>query len=338
MGVRANSLGGKHLHKLFMLPSDNSMSSSPFRCAEYALRRIKQKTAHLHILLTLDALFIDELSQISAEQLGAIDIILRNLCESQIPFGGVLILGTMDNTQIQPINMLPFLTSTLVLTCFQAVQLQHSVRAHGDIDFQRLQVITRMNPSILNNDLDLKDEFFDLAQRILTFVPNWDDNQIEPNMMRAFSRIRPAQETLNEYRESIKRQLQNTNTPYRVSKASDLQRTRSTNSDYSAASQQSIKALNKELKEPSELVFFAGGVYECTINDPRGEYCQSQLAFMLELASQVSIDKFESILMWIAPAGVHDINFSQYNLPTKRMLRNLEWREVQIGCAPERTN
>ena len=75
-------------------------------------------------------------------------------------------------------------------------------------------------------------------------------------MMRAFSRIRPAQEALNEYRESIKRQLQNTNTPYRVAKASDMQRTRSTNSDYSAASQQSIKALNKELKEPSELVFF----------------------------------------------------------------------------------
>ena len=75
-------------------------------------------------------------------------------------------------------------------------------------------------------------------------------------------------------------------------------------------------------------------MYECTINNPRGEYCQSQLAFVLE--SQVSIDKFELIQMSVAPAGVHDINFSQYNLPTKRMLRNLGWREVQIGCATER--
>jgi hypothetical protein len=43
----------------------------------------------------------------------------------------------MDHTQIQPINQLPFLTSSMVLTCFQAIQLQHSVRAHGDIEFQR---------------------------------------------------------------------------------------------------------------------------------------------------------------------------------------------------------
>ena len=255
MGVRTNSLGGIYLHKLFMFPTDNNMSSSPFHCAEYAIRRIKQKSALLHILLTLDVLFIDILTQISAKQIGAIDITLRKLLESQIPFGGVLILGNMDHTQIQPIIMLPFLTSTLVLTCFQAVQLQHLVRGYGDIDFQRLQLITRMNPSVLSNDLDLKYEFVDFSQRILTFVPNGDGTQIEPNMIRAFSRICPAQEALNEYIEFIKRHLQNTNTIYRVSKVSNLQQRWNTNSDYSAASQHSIKALNKELKEPSELIF-----------------------------------------------------------------------------------
>ena len=54
---------------------------------------------------------------------------------------------------------------------------------------------------------------------MLTFVPNWNDNEIKQNMMRYFSRTHLVQEALNEYRESIKLQLQNSNTPYRVAKS-----------------------------------------------------------------------------------------------------------------------
>ena len=104
-------------------------------------------------------MFFDKLAQLSAEQLSAIDIILRKLIKSQIPFGGVLIFGTMDHTQIQPINQLPFLTSSLTLTIFQAVQLQYYVRAHRDIEFQRLQAITRISPFDLVNYLERKEEF-----------------------------------------------------------------------------------------------------------------------------------------------------------------------------------
>ena len=78
--------------------------------------------------------------------MSAIDIILRKERDSQIPFGGVLILGTIDHTQIQLINQLPFLTSSLVLTCFYIIELQHSVRVYQDISFQCLQHIIRMDP------------------------------------------------------------------------------------------------------------------------------------------------------------------------------------------------
>ena len=90
----------------------------------------------------MDVLYIDELAQKSVQQIATIDIITRKLRNSQLPFGGLLIIGSMDNSQIQPINQLPFLTSGLVLTSFQAIKLQHSVRAHGDLDFQRLQELT----------------------------------------------------------------------------------------------------------------------------------------------------------------------------------------------------
>jgi len=223
----------------------------------------------------MDVLYIDELAQKSAQQIATLDIILRKLRNSQLPFGGLLILGSMDNSQIQPINQLPFLTSSLVLTSFQAIELKHSVRAHGDLEFQRLQELTRKCPYELRNKIDLKNEFYDLASRILTFVPNWNDDGIGPNMMRIFSRIRPAQEALNEYRQNIKQTLENESIDFRIARSRDTQRTRSTNAEYSDASTNSINALNKALKEPAEIVLFSGGIYECTINDLRGKYNQS---------------------------------------------------------------
>ena len=113
----------------------------------------------------------------------------------------------MDPSQLQPINMLPLLVSSLMLTCFVMIELKHSVRAYGDVEFQRLQQLTRLDPYELRSSEELKNDFFALAEQILTFVPNWEDEQINPNMMRAFLRKIPAQETLVAYRESIKRQL-----------------------------------------------------------------------------------------------------------------------------------
>ena len=158
------------------------------------------------------------MGQISVLLICTIDIILRKICNSEIPFGGVYISGTMDNSQIQPINQIPFLTSTLVLTCFLALELKHSVRAHNDIDFQRLQSITRMDPFELEHDMETKNEFFNLEEKILTFVPDWSDKRINPNMMRVFSRRKLAQNALDKYQERVKRQLNNKSIEYRISK------------------------------------------------------------------------------------------------------------------------
>ena len=94
---------------------------------------------------------------------------------------------------------------------------------------------------------------------------------------------------------------------YRISRSTDTQQTRSTLAKFYAASEQSVKSLNKDLKEPTELVFFVGGVYEFTINDQRGRYIQSQLAYMLDLPSQDSVDQFNAIPLWIAPPGTHNV-------------------------------
>ena len=112
---------------------------------------------------------------------------------------------------------------SLVLTCFYAVELCHSAQAHGDIDFQQLQQITRMDPFSLMEYIGIKDDFLRLAGDILTFVKKWDDCQMRPNMMRAFSRVRPAQEALTDYWKSIKQQLHNESITYRIAFARNNQ-------------------------------------------------------------------------------------------------------------------
>ena len=105
--------------------------------------------------------------------------------------------------------------------------------------------------------------------------------------------------------------------------SSDLQRTSGTNGEYSQASAQSVRYLNKEIREPTEIVLFSEGIYECTINDIRGRYSQSQLAFLLEVPAQDSIDKFDRIALWISPPGTQVIDFNKDKLPSKEQLRTL---------------
>mmetsp|Transcript_28417 Transcript_28417/g.59223 ORF Transcript_28417/g.59223 Transcript_28417/m.59223 type:complete len:556 (+) Transcript_28417:675-2342(+) len=333
MGVQATALGGIHLHKLFKLPTNVGPSISLFCVAQLAMQGIRRDKTLLHALLTLDVLFLDKAGQTSTVQLSAINIILHKLRNSQIPFGGVLFLGTMDPSQLKPINQLPFLTLLMMLTSFRIFKLKHSVRAHGDPDFERLQAITRMNPYALLSSNTLKTEFFQLACT-LTYVPDWNDRKIGPNMMRAFSRKRPAVEALRDYRQSIMRQLNKDREVYVIAASWNTQRLRGANGDWAPASDHTVRSLNKELKEPEELVFFVGGVYGCTINDTReNQYCQSQLAFLLELPPKADVTQFQSIPIWIAPPGNQQIQFDRHQLPTQEELVKAGWSEVSMGTA-----
>ena len=76
-----------------------------------------------------------------------------------------------------------------------------------------------------------------------------------------FSRNQPAQNSLNEYRESVKCLLSNKSIEYRVTVSRDLHRTSGTNGEYSQASAQSVWYLNKQMREPTESVLFSGGIY-----------------------------------------------------------------------------
>ena len=148
MRVLAKILGGIHLHKIFFPPTNNKFSL-PFIYAEKYVETIKQNNKIYHEIYILYILFIEKWGQVSDEHMCTIDIILRKNRQPQTPFGGVLGFGKMDHTQLQPIKHFPLIIYSMMMTCFQMVCLEHSVRSYGDIEFQILQDITRTNPYFL---------------------------------------------------------------------------------------------------------------------------------------------------------------------------------------------
>ena len=127
---RALQLGGINWDKILCLRG-NETNISGHRRAELAINRIRKNRKREHLLLTLNVIFADELGQLSAEEIGLYDIILRNVRKSTVFMGGILLIGTLDHLQIQPINGRPFLTASGIIPCFKMVALRHSVRATG---------------------------------------------------------------------------------------------------------------------------------------------------------------------------------------------------------------
>ncbi len=145
LGIRASDLGGTHLHSLFCW-TPQKHESTPSKTALSALNRILRKPLLRHTILALDALFIDEIGTLSNKQLAVLDIMFQKCYNSPLPFGGLLILGSLDPCRIGVIKAMPLLMSTSILTWFQAVKLCHLVRAFHDPEYQELLNIMQTNP------------------------------------------------------------------------------------------------------------------------------------------------------------------------------------------------
>ena len=81
----------------------------------------------LHLLQTLDILFLDEIGQNSTENMSVIDITFRHVHNNNIPFGGLHIIASMHHCQLTSPNGKPFFMSSLILISFVMIELVHSV-------------------------------------------------------------------------------------------------------------------------------------------------------------------------------------------------------------------
>ncbi len=103
LGVHASFFSGTHLNSILCWKPQKH-KSMPFRSAFSALERIQRKPLLRHILLALDVLFIDDIGILSNQHLAILDIMYCKHCNSPLPYGGVLILGSLDLHQISIIK------------------------------------------------------------------------------------------------------------------------------------------------------------------------------------------------------------------------------------------
>lgn len=80
------------------------------------------------------------------------------------------------------------MTSPHIISFFEFIVLQHSVRASGHPDFQRLQNIARLHPRHYNENPALIDELKDLIGRACTFVDDWSSSKITPSTCRLYGK------------------------------------------------------------------------------------------------------------------------------------------------------
>ena len=113
----------------------------------------------LNILQTVKIIFMNEAGQMWDELVLVLDMILRTVRNSNIPFGRVLLLLTMGHTQLATINGKPFLISSHILSCFKMIWLECSVRASAVFNCHMLIQIARIHPSEYETNPSLLTEF-----------------------------------------------------------------------------------------------------------------------------------------------------------------------------------
>ena len=144
MAKRAMFLGGKHWHYLLCIPPMKK-DFSMHRTAELAICKLLSDPVKLNLIRTCDIIGADEMGQLDDTFMGIVDIIFRQIRGSDLYLGGIKILGTLDHTQIQPVQGRPFLTSIHLLTSFKVCELRTSVRASNDDNWKRIQEIARFS-------------------------------------------------------------------------------------------------------------------------------------------------------------------------------------------------
>lgn len=320
---RSQELAGEHLNSLLCMPSHQNLT--PGQIAERCIANLYRNPEKLEYLRTLDLLLLDETGNIPAELISVLDIVMRYIRNSDKPFGGLLILSTMDNLQIDPPTGKHPLLSSLFISTFNFFRLQECVRAADDANWRRVQEITRLALPDLTKDIE--EEFVNLLVTCCSWVENDTDPTIPPNALFVYGKNEP----IRQQEQKLFSKLQSDTTiNYLVSKAQDHER--SIEGMMIQASQATSEALNKKVKEPQELFFFEKGRYQITANE-KNKYSNSQLAVLFKMPTQDQIDKKLPIEMLLSPPGSRYIPTEK---DTQEDLKKLGWRIEMVHKCQER--
>lgn len=269
---RAQQLGGIHLHSLFCirnLPGQHSTTAS--RMADSAIVELERSPVKKGFLARLRVLLIEEIGLISSEFLSALDVILRYIRGSNVPFGGVLLIATGDPRQLRPIEGQMVWLSTHIYTSMSILALKHYVRCAEDPLLRALLELLQ-KPHLSKAERREVRRLCSEGIPLTNCVPGWN------NARSTTLRIVPTRETVQrinnrmtvQRRESVELHNQSCapNARKRAMTVEAEDFIESTSGAPQPADRFTTQSLNRVAAESQSLFISEGDVFRFTYNDP----------------------------------------------------------------------
>ena len=286
-GERAQQLGGEHIHKMFKFKVNHSLV--PEVMASQSVKCLLRDVTRFTDLERLEVLFIDEVGQLNAELLCAMELVLQNVRDNKLPMGGVLTLFTGDPKQLKPPDGSLVWLSPKMLTNFEFHYFLHYVRAVPGL---LREILSKLDETNIGET-----EAAALARIIISncvIKANWDDEN-NTFAMRVFSTRAAEKTAVAQHSERI---LNDVNCPSIIFAAQDEQSSTGS-SIWLPASSQNTTFIDNHTITPQRLLLYRGALLRFTANVPTINARQGQLCLLLQFPDSTAT----TLNVLIAPPG-----------------------------------
>jgi len=96
-----------------------------------------------------------------------------------------------------------------------------------------------------------------------------------------------------------------------------------------------LDMLNQKVREPNQLLFYAGALFESTKNTL--EYSQSQLMIMAHVPTKEQTDNWKDITLFASPPGSKSPQqLFSFEPPTEDDFLQKNWTKVKVSVCPDK--
>ena len=251
---RAEQLSGEHIHRLFKISAKKLDSQS---LANEALIKLSRDHKRRFMLTNINVLIVEEISLINAELWCAMDLILRELKDSDKSFGGAFIVANGDCCQLPNITGYNIFESYSFLFTFDFHFLENFVRMIDPVGQELLRFLER-RPI----DENIIEQIVHIISNRCNFVLNW--NQLNDSMiMKVFGKRVAEREALDNYIEDVR----NNGISYKISEARDEICNDGCKDIWRLSESRDVTTfLNQAVGETEKLIFHSSCVMRATQN------------------------------------------------------------------------
>ena len=307
---RSMHFGGEHIHKLFCLPP--SSNGSPLKMAEQALNKLDFRNDKKVLLLAVEVLFVEDVSLISAEQWCAMDIILQELRQSNLPFAGILVIASGDQMQLPAIDGNDIFLSPVLLTNFALFFLSNFVRM---TDAAGQKVLREMWKRPI--EAGAVEEILRILGEKCTFKDSWNDLD-DPSVMRVFGKRKAEQK---EFESHIQR-VRSSGNEFKIFEATDEICLSKSSVWNETSSTQVSNYLNDKVNEPKQLIIYPKALVRVTVNLESEQLSQGQVGVVHEVPTG------DSVTVYIPDSSGGEVNITSEMLQQEQYLA---WRTVTLS-------